>query len=150
PGRFLADAPAGERNCLVGEPRGLAAYPQLDQHKGGIFEGQVELVRDHELAVVPGSGEHPGGKPADDLATLGVRVLQDELVQLATFTLARETGHELRGIGGAAADDGELHRGKSLLVILLGTQTRRLFHVRAPPSRASNRRPIALMSFTRW
>src|SRR5262249_59526969 len=53
PGRFLADAPAGQRNRLVGEPRGLAAYPQLDQHKGGTFEGQVELVRDHELAVLP-------------------------------------------------------------------------------------------------
>ena len=77
-GRLLADAAAGERDRLVGEPGLLPADAELDQDERGAVERAVEVVRDGELAVVAGRVEHPRGEPADDLAALGVDVVQDD------------------------------------------------------------------------
>ena len=62
------------------------------------------------LPVVAGRVEHPRGEPADDLAALGVDVLQDDVGQVEPLALARQSGDQLRGVGRATADDGELHR----------------------------------------
>ena len=43
--RLLADAAAGERHRLVGEPRLLAADADLDEHEVGAVERAVEVAR---------------------------------------------------------------------------------------------------------
>ena len=132
-GRLLADAAAGERDRLVGEAGLLAADAELDQHERRAVERPVEVVRDRELPVVAGRVQHARGETADDLAALGVDVVQDDVGQLEPLALARQPRHQLRGVGRATADDGELHRWTPALCsaatswswrIVLGTQTR--------------------------
>ena len=107
--RLLADAPAGQRDRLVREPRRLAADTDLDEHEIGAVERAVEIAGDEELAVEALAGQHPPGHAADDLATLGVDVVQDELGHVDAVALAREAGDELGRVGRAAADDRDLH-----------------------------------------
>ena len=107
--RLLADAAAGERDRLVGEPRRLAADADLDEHEVGAVEGAVEIAGDDELAVEALSVEHPRGHAADDLAPLGVDVVQGELGHVDPVALAREAGDELGRVGRPAADDRDLH-----------------------------------------
>ena len=49
------------------------------------------------------------GHAADDLAALGVDVVQGELGHVDPVALAREAGDELGRVGRAAADDRDLH-----------------------------------------
>ena len=108
--RLLADAAAGERDRLVREAGLLPADSELDQDERGAVERAVEVIRDGELAVVAGRVEHAGGEAADDLAALGVDVVQDDVGQVEPLPLARQPSDQLRGVGRATADDGELHR----------------------------------------
>ena len=108
-GRLLADAAAGERHGLVREPRGLAADPDLEEDEVGAVEGAVELAGDVERAFEALPLEHPPSEPADDLAPLGVDVVQDELPHTDPVALAREPRDELRRVRRAAADDRDLH-----------------------------------------
>ena len=77
--RLLADAAAGERDGLVREPCGLAADADLHEHEVGAVECAVEVAGDEQLPVEDLAVEHPRGEPADDLAPLGIDVVQDEL-----------------------------------------------------------------------
>ena len=84
----------------------LAADADLDEHEVGAVDSPVEVVaRHHELAGEALALEHPARQPADDLAPLGVDVVQRELVDVE----AREPGDELRRVRRAAADHGDLH-----------------------------------------
>jgi len=108
-GGLLADAAAGKRDRLVGQPRFLPADAKLDQDERRALDRGIEVVGDGEFSVVPGRAEHPIGEPADDLAAFGVDVLQHELAEVEALPLARQPGHELRSVGRAAPDDSELH-----------------------------------------
>src|SRR5439155_828954 len=73
----------------------------------------VPLQPDRDVAEADGAMagvEQAAREPADDLAPLRIDVVQDELAQVEPLSLAREARHELRRIGRAAADDGQLHR----------------------------------------
>ena len=109
-GRLLADAAAGERDRLVGEAGLLAADAELDQDERSALERAVEVVGDRQRSLEAGGVEHPRGEAAHDLAPLRVDVLQDDVCQVEPLALARETRDQLRRVGRAAADDGELHR----------------------------------------
>jgi hypothetical protein len=106
---LLADAAAGERQRLVAQPRRLAADADLDEHRVGAVQRAVELAGDGERAREALALEHPAGEGADDLAALGVDVVQDELAEPEALLLARQARHQLGRVGGAAADDRQLH-----------------------------------------
>ena len=75
----------------------------------GALDRAVEIVRDLERAAEALPLEHPRRHLADDLAPLGVDVVEDELVDGDPLSLAREAGDELGRVGRATADDGDLH-----------------------------------------
>ena len=75
-GRLLPDAAAGERHGLVREARRLAADPDLEQHEVGAVDRAVEVAGELELAAEALPLEHPRGQAADDVAPLGVDVVQ--------------------------------------------------------------------------
>ena len=52
--------------------------------------------------------EHPTGEAADDLQPFGIDVEQDQLVDRQALVPAGEALDELRRIGAATADDGDL------------------------------------------
>ena len=87
-GRLLADAAAGERDGLVREACGLAADADLHEHEVGAVECAVEVAGDEQLAVEALALEHPRGEPADDLAPVGIDVVQDELPHADPVALA--------------------------------------------------------------
>src|SRR5207245_3832003 len=82
PGRLLPDAAARERRGLVAQARFLSAHPDLDQDVVGAFNGRVEIAGHFEPALETLAREHPLRHAADDLATLGVDVLEDELADV--------------------------------------------------------------------
>src|SRR5262249_56747381 len=109
--------------------------------------------------VVAGGVEHALGEPADNLAPLGVDVVQDDVREVEPLTLARETGDELRRVRRATADDGELHRWTPILCSatasgavgnVLGTQTRRLLQPCSQESSPRNHAVLRLVSLPRW
>ena len=101
--------PQAERDRLVREARRLAADADLDEHEIGAVERAVEIAGDEELAVEALAGQHPPGHAADDVAALGVDVVQGELGHVDAVALAGEAGHELGRVRRAAADDRDLH-----------------------------------------
>ena len=104
-GRLLPDAAARERRGLVAQPRLLAADPDLDQDVVGALDRRVEIAGHLEPAREALPREHPPRHASDDLAPLGIDVLEHELVDVE----ARQPGDELRRVGGAPADDRDLH-----------------------------------------
>ena len=108
-GGLLPDAAAGERHGLVRQASLLPADPDLDQDEVRAVDGAVEIVGDLEPPFIALPVEHALREPTDDLAPLGVDVLQHELGHVDALTLAREPRHELGRVGRAAADDGDLH-----------------------------------------
>ena len=108
-GRLLADAAAGERDGLVAQPRLLAADADLDQHVVGAVERPVEVAGLLQSPLVALPVEHPLRESADDLEPLGVDVVQHELAHVDRLALAAEARDELRRVGGAGADDRDLH-----------------------------------------
>ena len=108
-GRLLADAAAGERDRLVAQPRRLTADADLDQHGVGAVDRAVEIVGHLERPVEAVRGQHPPGQPADDLAPLGVDVVQHELAHVEPVALAPQAGHQLGRVGRPAADHRDLH-----------------------------------------
>ena len=103
--RFLADAAASERKRLVREPRRLAADPDLDEHEVGAVDRAVELAGELERSRESDTLEHAARQRADHGQSLGVDVVQHQLADLER----RESGHELRRVGRARADDRDLH-----------------------------------------
>ena len=108
-GRFLADAPAGERDGLVPEPRRLPADPELEQDERRTLDRGVQVGGDGERAGKSLTLEHPRGHLPDDRAALGIDIVEDELVDRDASSLAREPGHELGRVRRPTADHGELH-----------------------------------------
>src|SRR5262249_8482582 len=104
-GRLLPDAAAGEGERLVGEARTLPTDADLNKNEVGVLDRAIEVVRDLERAAELLALEHPARKAADHLAPLAVDVVQHELRHVE----AREPGHELGRVRGAAADDRDLH-----------------------------------------
>ena len=86
--RLLADAAAGERYRLVGEPRRLATDADLDEHEIGAVERAIEIAGDDELAAEPLFLEHPRGHFAHHVAPLRVDVVQRELGDVDPVALA--------------------------------------------------------------
>ena len=109
-GRLLADTAAREREGLVDEPCLLAADPDLDQDVVGVRDGPVEVVGHLDLDAGALTVEHPLCHRTDHLAPLGVDVLEHELGDSERVLHARKPGHELRRVGRAASDHGDLHQ----------------------------------------
>src|SRR5262249_2819422 len=97
-GRLLPDAATRERRRLVVPSRLRAADADRDEEEVRAFYRGIEISRDLEPPRDPLAREHPPRHPADDLAPLGVDVLEDELVDGE----ARQAGDELRRVGGAS------------------------------------------------
>jgi hypothetical protein len=104
-GRLLSDAAARERRGLVAQARLLTADADLNQDVVSAVDSRVEVAGHLEPALEALAGEHPPRHPTDDLAPLGVDVLEHELVDVET----REPRDELRRVGRASADDSDLH-----------------------------------------
>ena len=105
PGRLLPDATASERRRLVAQSRLLTADADLDQHVVGTLHGCVEVAGHLEPALESLTREHSSRHAPDDLAPVGIHVLEQELVHVE----ARQPGDELRRVGGAPADHRNLH-----------------------------------------
>jgi len=82
--RLLADAAAGQREGLVGEPRLLPTDPNLDQHEVSSADRRLEVVGDRQATAVTLPREHAPREPSDDLAPLRVDVVQHELRHVET------------------------------------------------------------------
>ena len=108
-GRLLADAPARERDRLVAQPGRLAADAELEEDERGVRDGCVEVVGDGQRPAEALPLEHASRHLPDDRASLGVDVVEDELVDGNAVALPREPGHELRRVRRAAADHRQLH-----------------------------------------
>ena len=76
-----------------------------NEHEVRSLDGRVQVVGDRERAGVAGVREHARRHAADDLAPLGVDVVQHEVVDVE----AREPRDELGRVRRPAADDGDLH-----------------------------------------
>ena len=106
---LLADAAAGEWDRLIREAGGLAADAELDEDEGRPVKCHIEIVRHSQRAVVAGGREHPPCEAADDLAALGVDVMQDEFPQVEAAALACEPRNQFGRICRASANDRDLH-----------------------------------------
>ncbi len=109
PGGLLADAAALQRPGLVPVPGGLAADAQLQQHGAGPVDGRVQVGGPGHGGRMPVPGHDPGGERADHRQPLGVRVDQHQLGDLDVTGQPGDPVDELRGVGGAAADNSEFH-----------------------------------------
>ena len=107
PGRLLADAAGLQRDRLVGEPCGLAAYADLQEHEVGGVERAIQVAGEHQLARETLAGEHPSGQTADHAEALGVDVMEGQLADVEAF--AQQARDELGRVRRAAADDRDLH-----------------------------------------
>jgi hypothetical protein len=107
-GGLLADRSEPERQPLVHAARGLAADPELYQHEPRAVEGGVEVVGDGQPTGPVEGLEHSPRQATDDLPSLGVDVVQHELVDRDPPAARRESLDQLRGVGGAATDDRDL------------------------------------------
>ena len=105
PGRLLADAAAAQRHRLVVQPRLLPADADLEQDERRSVERAVEVLGEHEPALVVLAREHAPREPADDVEPLAVDVVQRELVHRQP----RQVRDELGRVRRARADDVELH-----------------------------------------
>ncbi len=108
-GRLLADAAARGRDRLVAQPRCLAADADLDQHRVGAVQRPVELPGQLERAGEALTVEDPSRQPADDLAPVGVDVVQHEFAHVDPLALEHQPGDELRRVGRSGADHREFH-----------------------------------------
>src|SRR5262249_3983546 len=111
--RLLADAAARKRDRLVAEARGLTADAQLHQDERRAVQCAVELVGDEQASFKAGRREHPPREPADDLAPLGIDVLEYDLAKPDAVALTRQAGDQLGRVRRPSADDGELHGRRS-------------------------------------
>ncbi len=103
--RLLPDAAARQRCRLVLQPRLLAAYTDLDEDEVGPLDRPVELVGHLERAAKALPIEHARRHATDNLAPLGIDVVQYELRDVEP----RQPGDELGRVRRPAADDRDLH-----------------------------------------
>ena len=108
-GRLLADAATGERDRLVQRRACCPPTRSWIRTKEAPSSARSRSSVTESFAVVAGRVEHAGGEAADDLAALGVDVVQNDVGQVEPLPLTRQPGDQLRGVGRATADDGELH-----------------------------------------
>jgi len=108
-GGLLADAPVLRGDGLVEVASAVAADAQLDDHEGRAVERLVAVERAHEAPAEAGAAEHPLGQPAHDLQAFGVDVEERELLHREPVGAPREPLDELRRVGAAGPDHGDLH-----------------------------------------
>ena len=101
--------PQRERHGLVVEPRRLAADADLDSTASAPSSARSRSPVTVSSPPKPWRSSIRARQPADDLAPLGVDVVQDQLANVEPVALAREPGHELGRVRRAAADDRDLH-----------------------------------------
>ena len=94
---------------LVREPRRLAADSDLDEHEVRAVERALEVVRHDEIAVEALAGEHPGRHATDDVASLGVDIVERQLGHVDPLAFERQARDELGCVRRASTDDGDLH-----------------------------------------
>ena len=115
PGRLLAQHPKAVGERLVDEAGRLAAHPQLEERERGTVERGAPVAREHEPARPALPPEDPVREPAHDVKPFRVGIQQDELVDRQDGRPAREPLHELRGVGAASADNGDLQAHRHIL-----------------------------------
>ena len=86
---------------------GLAADPQLEQHRVGAVTG-VQARRGGSVAGWPMPREDAPPEPADQLEALGGRVEEHQLVDREHVAQPAEPVDQLRGVRRASADDRDL------------------------------------------
>jgi hypothetical protein len=108
PGRLLADAAELQRQGLVDQAHGLAADPQLHDHEVGPVHGLLAPPGADQAAAPAGPGQHAPGQAAHHLQALGVDVEQHQLVHREPLGPGRQPLDQLRSVGAAAPDHGDL------------------------------------------
>jgi len=106
-GGLLADAAALVRQRLVQVAGLLAADPQLDQHRVGAVHPGVGVGGGADPGRMALLGQDAPGQRGDHREPVGVGVHQGDLLHWEPEP--GEAVHQLRRIGGTAADDGDLH-----------------------------------------
>lgn len=108
-GGLLAHAAALQRPRLVLVASGLAADPQLQQHRVRPGHARLQVGGGDDTARVALLGEDPPGQPADQLKAVRVRVDQGELLDGQAVAQPREPVDQLGGVRGPAAHDCQFH-----------------------------------------
>ena len=108
PGRLLADGAEAKGERLVEESRRLPSDSELDEDEVRAVHGRVGVTGQGEAPVPLHPLEHAAGQPADDLAAVGIDVVEDQLVDRQPGSPARKPLDQLRRIGAPTADDGDL------------------------------------------
>src|SRR4029079_18397697 len=70
--------------------------------------GGLAIAAEHQPATPAEPVEHPTGEAADDLEPFGIDIEEDQLVDRQALVPTGEPLDELRRIGAATADDGDL------------------------------------------
>ena len=107
-GRLLADAAEPMGQGLVDEADRLAADPELDEHERGPVDRGVAVGGRRQPARPADAPADPSGEPGDDLQSLCVDVVEDQLVDRQPVHPVRHALDELGRVGAASADDGDL------------------------------------------
>ena len=134
PGRLLSHAAEVERPRLVPVPRRLPADPELDEHRGRAVDPVFGVGGPPDGRLVPVRPHDPRGHRPDRGQPRLVGVDQDQLGDLRREP--PEPVGELGRVGGAAADDRELHENAFTFAPDCAT-----WHATSPaPSGSSSRR----------
>ena len=115
-GRLLADAAEAVRQRLVRVAGLLTADPQLDQDERRPVDRLGTVGGADETARPALATEDSLGQPAHDREALAVDVVEDELVDRERVRPVDQALDQLRGVGAAAADDGDLQAHRPSLV----------------------------------
>ena len=108
-GRLLPDQPERAARQLVAVPRLLSADAQLRDDERRARERVGRVRRPAHLQVRAGGLAHAAREAPDDLEPLVVGIEQHELGRGQPIAPPQDSVDELRGVGGAAAYDADLH-----------------------------------------
>src|SRR3954447_22000415 len=95
------------RGAVSSRNRASAADSDLNQHEVGVRNSAVEIAGHLEPTRIALARQHPPSHASDHIAPPRIDVVQHEFVGVESG----QPGDELRGVGGSAADDRDLHSG---------------------------------------
>ncbi len=100
--------PKRRRQRLVGQPRGLAADAELDEHEIGAVDGRLAIAAEHAAGRPSRAGRASAGPGRRRPPAARGRCRAGPARRSAGARAPGEALDELRRVGAAAADDGDL------------------------------------------